>query len=207
MFFPLYFCMEQNLIPALKEESVVSSSSFQGCHPYQISEHVRNIHVSNGEKYVQTHPEFRHTVDCCHSKQKHDQELSLVCFIICGTREDGTFCPRLSNVSPDCRGTAKEKILGSHCGLRSKGCFDGQCFRSSTHDLIISNLFRLSKLKYRDTKASHIKKSLQKVTSESNWTFFWHSHSNNFQQLHRTKGRSRTAGLSPKPRQVSHGFV
>lgn len=94
-----------------------------------------------------------------------------VSFIISGTREDGTFCPRLSNMSPDCRGTAKEKTLGSHCGLRSKGCFDGQCFRSSTHDLIIFNLFHLSKLKYRDTKASHIKKSLQKVTSESNWTF------------------------------------
>lgn len=71
--------MEQNLIPALKKELVVSSSSFQSCHPYQISEHARNIHMSNGEKYVQTHPEFRHTVDCCHSKQKHDQELSLVC--------------------------------------------------------------------------------------------------------------------------------
>lgn len=112
-------------------------------------------------------------------------------------------------MSPDCRGTAEEKTLGSHCGLRSKGCFDGQCFRSSTHDLIIFNLFHLSKLKYRDTKASHIKRSLQKVTSESNWTFLWHSHSNNFPSS-TTEPRAAlpcTAGLSAKPCQVSHGFV
>ena len=91
-------------------------------------------------------------------------------FIICSTREDGTFCPRLSHMPPDSRGRLKEKNLVFHYGLRSKGCFDRQCFGSSTHDLK-SDLFCLSKLKYRDTKASQIKRY---------WTFFQPSHSNIF---------------------------
>lgn len=61
---------------------------FQGCHSYLISGHVRNTQMSNGGKCVQTLPEFRRAADCCHSKKKHSQELNLVCFITCGTRED-----------------------------------------------------------------------------------------------------------------------
>lgn len=61
---------------------------FQGCHSYLISGHVRNTQMSNGGKRVQTLPEFRRAADCCHSKKKHSQELNLVCFITCGTRED-----------------------------------------------------------------------------------------------------------------------
>ena len=64
--------MRHNLIPALEKELVTSSSVFQGCHPYRISEHVRNIQMSNREKYVQTLPEFRHAADCCHWKEKHN---------------------------------------------------------------------------------------------------------------------------------------
>lgn len=123
-------------------------------------------------------------------------------FIICSTREDATFCPRLSHMPPDRRRRGKEKNLGCHYGLRSKGCFGGQCFGSSTCDLK-PHLFCLSKLKYRDTKASQIK---------SHWTFIQHSHSN-FPLQHQGDAGGEavhsqlTAGLSVKPHQLSHNFV
>lgn len=67
-------------------------------------------------------------------------------FNICHTREDGTFCPRLSHMPPDSRRIVKDKNLGYHYGLRSKNCFGGQCFGSSTHDLK-PDLFFLSELR------------------------------------------------------------
>lgn len=109
-------------------------------------------------------------------------------FITCGTREDGTFFPRLSHMPPDSRGRVQKKNLGCYYGRRSKGCSGGQCFGSSIHDLK-SDLFCLSKLKYRDTKASQIK---------SHGTYLQHNHSNVF-HCSIAAPRRRWLGRSPAP--------
>lgn len=41
-----------------------------------------------------------------------DSQTWFASFIICGIREDGILCPRLSHMSPDSRGRVKEEELG-----------------------------------------------------------------------------------------------
>lgn len=85
---------------------------------------------------------------------------------------------------------------------------------SSAHDPALT-LLHLSKRKYRSTKASQIRKSLQKAISKSNWTFFQHSLSNTSHcrtadpkscQQERSCSPS-TAGSPAKPAQDTHSFA
>lgn len=134
--------MRLNLIPALEKELVTSSSVFQGCH-LSMSQTFR---CQMGKNMCEPCQNLDMQLTAATRKRSTTESQTwFASFIICSTGEDGTFCPRLSHMPPDSGGRVKEKNLGCHYGLRSKGCFGGQCFGSSTRDLT-PDLFRLSKL-------------------------------------------------------------
>lgn len=179
--YPFIFCMRHNLIPAPEKELVASASVFQDCHLIRSPSMSEAFRCQMGK-------------NTCKPCQSLDMQLTAATQKK-STTESQTWLLLLPSAAPGKMGyfgqgicflTAEQesKRKTSGCHHRSKGCFGGQCFGSSTSDPK-PDLFCLSKLKYKDTKASQIK---------SHRTFFQHSHSNTFHQSFRAPRRCRLGG-------------
>lgn len=64
--FTFIFLREIRLNPCSGERIICFLQCFSRLSSYKISKHVRNTQMSNGEKYIQTLPEFRRAADSCH---------------------------------------------------------------------------------------------------------------------------------------------
>lgn len=75
---------------------------FQGCHSYQVSGHIRNIQMSKGKNACKLCRGSNVQLTATTPKRSTIKSWTwFVSFITCSTREDGTFCPRLSHVPSD----------------------------------------------------------------------------------------------------------
>lgn len=75
---------------------------FQGCHSYQVSGHIRNIQMSKGKNACKLCRGSDVQLTATTPKRSTIKSWTwFVSFNTCSTREDGTFCPRLSHVPSD----------------------------------------------------------------------------------------------------------